>query len=451
MPAHSDPSAAATVCSTLAQTFPSKVSTPTTIIPYTLSLKTYYSSTCAIPPTCIFHPTTAQDVSAAVHLIDAHDAPFAVRSGGHSTNIGASGTTGILVSMDRMNGVTNVKDGKADIGPGLLLGGGISYLSAQYGFAIDNVHSYELVLPNATITTVTETSNPDLWFALRGGGDKFGIVTKFTLKTRPQTLVNFGLIFYDESQIEKYFAAVADFTTNNKDPKAAIIPNMVVVEGNLVGILFLFYDAPKAPENAWTAFTSIPAVESTFNTMPFFATADPLGKETDANYGSRQIFRTATFDHISPRLTSTLYNISATAFKKYAHIPGFLSASITLEPIERSFLSIHASTARAALTTPHTGPQLVVVVDYMWAVPELDEFFYEAIRRDVGALVDAAGKLDGKETGKGGSPWLYPNYAGLDQPLDEIYAGEGTLERLRRVQRSVDGKGLFRRNTGGFE
>ncbi|KAJ3284087.1 hypothetical protein HK104_010106 [Borealophlyctis nickersoniae] len=476
VPGHSG--AAATVCSTLAQSFPDKVDTPT-VDAYTVSLKSYYSSICAIPPTCIFHPTSAEDVSAAVKLIDKHNAPFAVRSGGHGTNVGASSTTGVLISMDRMNTVTNVKDGKADVGPGgrwgqvyaeldqygvsviggrmapvgvggLLLGGGISYLSAQYGFAIDNVHSYELVLPNATITTVTEASNPDLWFALRGGGDKFGIVTKFTLKTRPQTLVDFGFIFYPESQIEKYFAAVADFTNNNKDPKAAIIPNMIVSQGNLIGLLFLLYDAPKAPENFWTAFTSLPAIQSTFNTMPFYATVSPLGNSTDAYHGTRQFFRTATFDNVTPALTSTLYNISATAFKKYAQIPGFLSANIAIEPIERSFLAAHASKGPAALTTPNSGPQLVVEVDYMWATPELDKYFIEAIKKDVADMVAAGHKLTGKKESKG-SPWLYSNYAMLDQSLDEIYAGKGTLQRLRSVQRRVDRKGLFRKNTGGFQ
>ncbi|KAJ3278019.1 hypothetical protein HK104_002734 [Borealophlyctis nickersoniae] len=471
---------AATVCSTLAKTFPAKVDTPT-VDAYNVSLKSYYSAICALPPTCIFHPTSAQDVSAAVKLIDKHDAPFAVRSGGHSTNLGASGTTGVLISMDRMNTVTNVKDGMADIGPGgrwgevyaelepygvtavggrmapvgvggLLLGGGISYHSAQHGFAIDNVHSYELVLPNATITTVTEKSHPDLWFALRGGGDKFGIVTKFTLKTRPQTLVNFGLIFYGQSQIEKYFAAVADFTNNNKDPKAALIPNMIISQGNLMGLLFAFYDAPETPANFWSAFTSIPAIRSTFNTMPFSAVANPMGNQSNALYGSRQVFRTATFDNVTPNLTSLLYNISATAFKKYAQIPGFVSANIAIEPVERSFLAAHASKGPAALTTPNTGPQLIVEMDYMWATPELDTYFQKAIKKDFEAMVAAGHKLTGKKDkeAKGGSPWLYSNYAMLDQPLDEIYAGKGTLQRLRSVQRSVDKKGLFRKNTGGF-
>ncbi|KAH9972562.1 hypothetical protein BGW80DRAFT_359207 [Lactifluus volemus] len=68
---------------------------------------------------------------------------------------------------------------------GLTLGGGYSFLSSQYGLTVDNMAGFELVLPNGTITNVT-SKNEELWFALRGGGNNFGIVTTFTYKTIPQ-------------------------------------------------------------------------------------------------------------------------------------------------------------------------------------------------------------------------------------------------------------------------
>ena len=55
---------------------------------------------------------------------------------------------------------------------GFTLGGGYSWKTSQYGLTIDNIAAYELVLPNGTVTTVTEKDN-DLWFALRGGGNNF--------------------------------------------------------------------------------------------------------------------------------------------------------------------------------------------------------------------------------------------------------------------------------------
>lgn len=55
---------------------------------------------------------------------------------------------------------------------GFTLGGGYSWKTSQYGLTIDNIAAYELVLPNGTVTTVTE-QDEDLWFALRGGGNNF--------------------------------------------------------------------------------------------------------------------------------------------------------------------------------------------------------------------------------------------------------------------------------------
>jgi FAD/FMN-containing dehydrogenase len=59
-------------------------------------------------------------------------------------------------------------------------------LSGQYGWAANNVLQFEVVLPNATVVTASETENPDLWSALRGGGGDFGFVTSFLLRAIPQ-------------------------------------------------------------------------------------------------------------------------------------------------------------------------------------------------------------------------------------------------------------------------
>ena len=57
---------------------------------------------------------------------------------------------------------------------GLLLGGGLSFLSPQYGLPADSVVNYEVVLSNATIVNANSTANPDLYWALKGGGNQFG-------------------------------------------------------------------------------------------------------------------------------------------------------------------------------------------------------------------------------------------------------------------------------------
>ncbi|KAJ7030198.1 hypothetical protein C8F04DRAFT_1186995 [Mycena alexandri] len=83
-------------------------------------------------------------------------------------------TYGVVVAGGRVGGV-----GVA----GYTLGGGYSWLTNEVGLTIDTVTAYELVKPNGKIVTVTAASDPDLFFALKGGGNNFGIVTEFTLKT----------------------------------------------------------------------------------------------------------------------------------------------------------------------------------------------------------------------------------------------------------------------------
>lgn len=63
------------------------------------------------------------------------------------------------------------------MGVGLLLGGGYSWITDQYGLGIDNIVAHDLVLPNGTFVTVTASSHPD---ALKGGLNNFGIITTFT-------------------------------------------------------------------------------------------------------------------------------------------------------------------------------------------------------------------------------------------------------------------------------
>ena len=66
-----------------------------------------------------------------------------------------------------------------DVGVGgYLLGGGLSFLSSQFGLACDSVVNYEVVLPNDTVINANNTTNVDLFWALKGGGNQFGDTTR---------------------------------------------------------------------------------------------------------------------------------------------------------------------------------------------------------------------------------------------------------------------------------
>ena len=77
---------------------------------------------------------------------------------------------------------------------GLTLGGGLGWLMAKHGLAADNLLAVELVDADGDVLEVTEASDPDLFWALRGGGGNFGVATTFTYRLHPVAMVTGGLI-----------------------------------------------------------------------------------------------------------------------------------------------------------------------------------------------------------------------------------------------------------------
>ncbi|CEJ81970.1 hypothetical protein VHEMI02066 [[Torrubiella] hemipterigena] len=159
---------------------------------------------------CRVEPQDTSEVVKTLEILTKHWCTFAIKGGCHSRALDASKSSGgVTIDMNRFNqavpepdrqsawlgsGLTLFKafgqleafgltfiGGRVDtVGvAGFTMGGGFSNLTPKHGLAADNVFEYELVLPNATVFNVTHDSNPDLYYALRGGANNFGIITRF--------------------------------------------------------------------------------------------------------------------------------------------------------------------------------------------------------------------------------------------------------------------------------
>ena len=97
---------------------------------------------------------------------------------------------------------------------GLTLGGGLGYLTRQYGLSIDNLLEASVVLANGSYVNASATENPDLFWALRGGGGNFGVVVSFLFKLQPADTVYGGPILYPISEAKEVLTWYRDFLLN---------------------------------------------------------------------------------------------------------------------------------------------------------------------------------------------------------------------------------------------
>lgn len=224
--------------------------------------RTIYNAMIDRRPALIARCADVADVINAVNFGRANGLSIAVRGGGHNVAGLALCDDGLVVDLSEMRGIrvdptrriAHVQGGcvwgdvdhathpfglatptgiisTTGVG-GLTLGGGFGHLSRHYGLSCDNLISADVVTADGQFVTASASEHPDLFWALRGGGGNFGVVTSFEFQLHPVSTVYGGLLFYPVEQTEQVLRVFRDYMRQAPDALSAF---------------FSFHQGPPAP------------------------------------------------------------------------------------------------------------------------------------------------------------------------------------------------------------
>ncbi len=271
--------------------------------------RTVYNAMIDKKPALVVQAVDVADVIAGVKFAGEHDLPICVRGGGH--NAAGLGTCddGIVIDLGRMNAVrVNPKtqrvvvEGGATWGDvdhatqpfglavpagiisttgvgGLTLGGGFGYLSRGYGLTIDNLVAADLVLADGSFVTASESENPDLFWAIRGGGGNFGVVTAFEFMAQKAGTVTAGVLFYELDKAAELMRIYRDFIDDAPrelgiffgyllTPPAPFLPEELHLK-NMAKIVYCFRGPEDKAKQVIEPFLKVGPAAEVGGEMPF--------------------------------------------------------------------------------------------------------------------------------------------------------------------------------------
>jgi FAD/FMN-containing dehydrogenase len=227
-------------------------------------------------PGLIVQCAGVSDVMKCVNLAREHNLLVTVRGGGHHVNGFASCDGGLMIDLSRMKSVRvdpAERTARAEAGctlfdldtecqafglaapsgivsntgiAGLSLGGGLGWLMRSYGLTIDNIIEFDIITPDGQLLIANAEQNTDLYWALRGGGGNFGIVTSFKYRLYPIASVTAGWIYYPIEKAREVIGFYRDFVDRSSDRMHAEGVFAVLPDGAKSCAVALCYNGPAA-------------------------------------------------------------------------------------------------------------------------------------------------------------------------------------------------------------
>ncbi|KAH9886126.1 hypothetical protein F4778DRAFT_759092 [Xylariomycetidae sp. FL2044] len=438
----------------------------------------YWSNTAKLRPACIFLPQSSQQVSEGLKVLVACKQTFAVRSGGHaplatSNNIhqGVTIDLSLLTSIRYDPGSETVTFGpglrwkhvyeelqkydrvvaggrESDTGvAGLLLGGGNTWFTARKGFACDNVVSYDVVLADGSSITADAANHVDLFRALKGGSNNFGIVVSFTMSTIPCRRIWGGTTMSLKQHAQEAIQCTANFTSNIKHyPDSSLLTGLTYVpqvkEVVMGGVLVETRGVEDSP--AFDEWRKLPKLRDTTT----FKSMLELGLETGLPSNLYATWFTLTIKNDTRIMNKAAEVHDELVAALHSHIPaGDFTTQCLFQPLPMEFAKHSVATGGNMMGIErHEVDAILLQINTMVQSADQQDFAYAKVKACIQTVKDYAATIEG-----GLLDWVYLNYADQTQDVLGSYGTEN-LEFMRSVARKYDPDEVFQKLcVGGFK
>ncbi|KAF2099254.1 FAD-binding domain-containing protein [Rhizodiscina lignyota] len=418
----------------------------------------------------VVQPTCAEAVSRAILFAREHGFEIAVKGGGHSTSGSSSTKGGLLVDLSKMRNVTVVPDGKMIIAEGgtiwedvdlaasehglstvggtvnhtgvggLTLGGGYGWLSGLYGLTIDNLLAVEVVLADGHILNATEDENPDLFWALRGAGQSFGVATSFTFRGYTQRdPVWGGLLAFTTDKLQ----SVVEFANNlaeTTDGQSAIVIGFAAPAParKPVVLAVAFYNGPKAEaEEYYKPLLNLNPVLNRTSDMPYKQVNAMLNGVS--THGDRKTQKGTAF---MPPLSQTFAQSLLDDYLAFVRgVPDAIASVFLFEYFsQKKVIEI----SQTAMSFANRGLHSNILLGLRWTDKDNDAVCREWARTEA-KKIDAELKKHIQDSRDGVGQ--YGNYDGIDAANAWDLFGVNT-ERVLALKNKYDPTNVFRKGAG---
>ncbi|MGH8828173.1 MAG: FAD-binding oxidoreductase [Jiangellaceae bacterium] len=410
-----------------------------------------------LKPSLVVRVADVDDVAAAVTLARESGLELAVRSGGHSGAGHSTTDGGIVLDLRDLKqleidpehrtvwadaGLTagevtvaaaehRLAVGFGDTGSvgvgGITLGGGVGFLSRKHGLTIDSLLAAEIVTADGGVLRVDDESHPELFWAIRGGGGNFGVVTRFCFRLHPlQRIVGGMLILPATAETIAGFIAAAEAAPDELSTIANVLtcPPMPFVppehHGNLVIMALVCYAGD--PQDGERAIAPLRALAKPIADLVKTGSYPEMFPPEDPDYHPTAVARTLFVDHVDRPVAETILERlrASDASLRVAQLR-VLGGAIARVPADATAYAHRASPIMVNIAAFYDGPD-------------------DRPRREAW-VVDFAAALHQGDDG------VYVNFLG-DEDKARVRAAypDSTWDRLTKAKARYDPTNLFRRN-----